>query len=67
MPLIPLLLLLFVLLLLCWTTELFDLAKASKAAVETPNIDFDAASRAWRRNKIKGPAGTFEYRETARD
>jgi len=25
-------------------------------------IDFDDASREWRKNKIKGPNGTFEYR-----
>lgn len=26
------------------------------------NIDFDEATREWRRNKIRGPNGTFEYR-----
>lgn len=25
-------------------------------------IDFDEASREWRKNKIRGPNGTFEYR-----
>ena len=25
-------------------------------------IDFDEASREWRKNKVEGPDGTFEYR-----
>ena len=30
-----------------------------------PQIDFNAASKEWRKNKIAGPNGTFKYRPDA--
>ena len=38
-----------------------------KRILEMPEIDFDAASKAWRLNKISLPNGMFAYKKDTKD